>query len=136
MFEFHVTTAADTTKADPAVRELQLRRGVIDRVEVGFPPGCVALLHVAIYRGGALLWPENTDDGFSWDDYTLAFNPFYRLDNEPTTLQVRTWNEDDTYSHEAVIRINVAPTEVYFPDRPEPGLLRGIADALGGRRRR
>lgn len=134
MFSFDVTTAANVTKASPTRTSMQLIRGLIDLVEVAFPPGSQGLLHVVIERGGAPLWPNNVGEGYTWDDYTLRFSPLYELAAAPLALYAITWNEDDAFSHRVTLRFNIVPVEVYFPPRPELGILQRL-DRLLGRRR-
>lgn len=135
MFDFPITTPANTTKADPVRTDLKLHVGVIDLVHVAFPPGPQGLLHVTIERGGSLLWPRNEGDGFAWDDFTIVFNPIYELEDEPLTLTAVTWNEDDTFSHQVNVRINVQRRELCLPQHPEVGLLEQLTTRLFGRRR-
>jgi len=134
MFRFAITTPVNTTKADPLVTELPLRPGVINLVHVAFPPGPVALAHVAVYRAGSLLWPTNDDDGFAWDNFTLTFNPLERLEVEPFSLQARTWNEDDTFEHLVVLRMNVLPLDIADQAGEELTILQRLSDRLLGRR--
>ena len=131
MFDFAITTAANVTKASPTVTELPLDKGVIDRVQIAFPPGPQGLLHVVIYRGSSILWPRNEGEGFAWDDFTLEFNPFYKLLEEPLGLEARTWNDDDAYEHQVTIRFNVVLEEIIFPRPESPGGIAKILRALG-----
>jgi hypothetical protein len=135
MYRFPITTAKSITKAKATRTRLDVITGVIDQVNIAFPPGPQGLLHVAIYRSGALLWPPNDDDGYAFEDYTLAWNPLYRLGDEPLEFTAVTWNEDDTFSHLVVIRFNIVPVETYFPERQELGILQRVERAILGRGR-
>ena len=135
MHRFAITTSANVSKANAKRTLLRVGPGVVDKIDVAYPPGPQGLLHVAIYREGALLWPVNDDDGFAWDDFTLTWNPLYRLDDEPLAFQAFTWNEDDTFAHQVVIRMNIVPLETYFRDREELGILQRLERSLFGRGR-
>ena len=43
-----LTIPADTPETDPIEEELALTYGVIQRVEIEFPPGCAGLAHIKI----------------------------------------------------------------------------------------
>ena len=136
MYDFPVTTPANTTEANPTRTELLLDVGVIDQVEVAFPPGPQGLLHVRILRGASVLWPRNGGEGYAWDDDTLRFNPLYVLEEAPLALEAVSWNDDDTYDHQVTLRFNVVPAEVAFPPRAADSLVERLGDVLLGRRRR
>ncbi len=130
MFDFAVTTPANTTKANSQRTELPLRMGVIDLVHVAFPPGSRGLLHVFIERGGSLLWPENEGDGFAWDNFTIVFTPKLQLEAEPFTLVAVTFNEDDTFSHQVNLRFSVLAPEVALPQHPEVSVVEKLTQRL------
>jgi len=134
MFDFAVSTPANTTEADPQRTDMPLVRGVIDQVQVHFPPGPQGLLHAVIYRAGSPLWPRNVGDSFASDDFPIVFSPFYELEAEPLQLTAVTWNEDDSYAHQVNIRFNVVPRDLVFPDRAELGILEQLRRAILGRR--
>lgn len=133
MYDFAITTPASTAKASPLRTELVLHTGVVDQVQVAFPPGPVGLLHVLIQLGGSTLWPPNEDEGFAWNDFTIVFRPFYELRNPPI-LEVVSWNEDDFYDHLVSVRINIIPHEVVFGSGEELGILQRLERAIFGRR--
>jgi len=134
LYDYLVTTPANTTKASPTRTDLPLRRGMIDQVQIAFPPGPMGLLHVVIERGGSPLWPANVGAGFASDNFTIVFNPLYELVAAPLALTAVSWNEDDSYSHQVAIRVNVVPAHLYYPDRQELGILQRLERILLGRR--
>lgn len=138
MFDFPITTPANTTKAAPLRTDLELIKGVIDQVQIAFPPGPQGLLHVTIERGGSLLWPSNEGDGFAWDDFTIDYGPLYEIEDDPVTLQAVTYNLDDSFEHQVNIRINIVPRELIFPEplpTEELGILQRLERVLLRRRR-
>ena len=136
MYDFEVTTPANTARSDPTRTDMQLHKGVIDLVQIAFPPGPQGHLHVLIERGDSVVWPRNEGAGFVADRETITFAPFYELDDEPLTLEAVTWSDDDTFPHTIHIRLNVVPREIAFPSRPELPLITKMAGLLFGRRQR
>lgn len=135
MFDFPITTPANTTKADPQRTELRLRAGVITLVHIAFPPGSQGLLHVTVERAGSLLWPENEGDGFASDNFTVIFTPLYDLQAEPVTLTAVTYNLDDTFAHLVNIRISVQESAIALPQRLDLGVLERLFTRLFRRNR-
>ena len=135
MFDFAVSTPANTTQAAAQRTDMALEVGVINLVHIAFPAGPQGLLHVVIERGGSTLWPRNRADGFAWDNFTIAFNPMYEIEAAPELLTALTWNDDDTFAHQATLRFNVVPFEVAFPPRPEIGILQQLTGMFTSRRR-
>lgn len=133
MYDFQITTPAATAKSSPQRTELVLTTGVIDQVQIAFPPGPSGLLHVLIQVGSSTLWPRNEGEGFAWDDFTIDFRPLYELRNPPV-LEAVTWNEDDFYEHLVTIRINLIPPELAFGSGEELGILQRLERAIFGRR--
>lgn len=130
MYDFAITTPANTTKAAPQRTDLPLRPGIINLVHVAFPPGPQGLLHVTLERAGSLLWPENEGDGFAWDSFTIIFRPLYSLLAEPVTLTAVTWNLDDTFAHQVNVRFSVQSPELALPQHPEAGMLEALVRRL------
>lgn len=134
MHDFPITTPPNTTKASPLRTELPLLAGLIDQVQIAFPPGPQGLLHVTITRGSSLLWPVNEGDGFASDAFTIDFNPRLILADEPLDLAALTWNDDDSFSHQVNVRINVVDPELALGISPELGILQRLERTLFGRR--
>lgn len=130
MFDFTVTTPANTTKANPQRTPLPLRKGVIVLVHVAFPPGPQGFLHVLIHRGGATLWPENEGEGFVSDDFTIPFTPMLSLGSEPLTLTAVTYNLDSVHSHLVNLRFSVLDPEIALPQQLQAGVLQRLSDRL------
>ena len=104
---FLLTVPAETTEANPAELVMRLTAGTVYRVSVGFPLGCVGLVHVAIDRFKHQVWPSNPGASFAWDDYNVDFAEEYELREAPCTLVLRAWNEDDSFAHTVTCRIGV-----------------------------
>ena len=136
MYDYPVTTPANTTDVNPLRTQIAIVAGVIDLVHVAFPPGPQGLLHVRIERGGSPLWPRNIGAGFAADDFAIMFTPYYEIKAAPLGLEVVSWNDDDTYAHQVNIRINVVPPEVLYREGNMLGILKRIEGLVFGKRGR
>lgn len=101
-----------TPKTDPALVEIRLTKGTIVKVRIGFPDGCADFVHCVIVRGGSQVWPTNPDGNYHWNDYTFEIEAKYVLDDEPLTLKVEGWNDDEQNSHTISVGFNMLPLEV------------------------
>lgn len=128
IFRFSITTDANTTKANKKETVLKLTGGVIHQISISFPSGPLGLLHLQIVDGLFQVWPTNPDENFAWENVNISFKEFYELNQSPYRLSAFTWNEDDTYAHEVIIRIGVLPLLVVAPSlsaiRPRRGIFR------------
>jgi hypothetical protein len=105
---------------------MYLSHGIVHQVEISFPPGCAALVHVAIYRFEHQAWPTNPDGTFAWDDYTVRItNEAFGLITQPYALSLRAWSEDDTFAHTVTCRIGLKLPELHRPGSWVGRLLRG-----------
>ena len=93
------TTVAGTLRSAPLVTTVKMTRGVLYRFEVYFPPGASGLVGVQIRTADFQLYPVQRDQWFIGDNVTIAFDDLFSLDREPFLIDVRTYNEDDTYDH-------------------------------------
>lgn len=115
-YDFSFTIPANTPQASPHIEDIKLTRGVIHRVEIGFPRGCAGLAHLQIKRSVHQVWPTNPQGSFKTDGYTIAFNEFHKFFSEPYTLTLVGWNLDDTYPHTLEVRIGILPEKVLMPE--------------------
>jgi len=115
-FEFDAETPANTTETSPVKTKMKLTAGVIHYVEFMFPAGCVGLAHARVKHFGAPLWPRNIDGNLKGDNLVIRFSEVYELKPGNNTLELYTWNEDDTYSHTVTCRIGLLRKEELFPE--------------------
>jgi len=129
-----ISTPANTTEASPKETVLEVDPGIIHLLEISFPPGAAGLLHLQIFRELHQVWPSNPDADFAWDDVDSSWPEWYEIEVQPLRLLLRTWNEDDTYAHEVVVRFGLLPRAVLTPTNPEAGILARLERRLFGRR--
>ena len=110
-YRFGVTAPANTPKGAPVERLVRLTAGIVERVEITFPAGCVGLVGVRILRGGHQVWPTSPGEWFVSDDYTIAFSEQYPILDEPLELRIQAYNEDTVYPHTPVVRLSVKTEE-------------------------
>jgi hypothetical protein len=110
-YSVDVPVPANTPESAPVLQELKLTAGVINRIEVQCPAGNQALLKSQIYYHEHQAWPTNPDGSFSADDYVIAFDEYFPLDEEPYTVKIKAWNLSTKLPHTVTVRIGVIRPE-------------------------
>jgi len=126
IYRWGITVPANTPEASPVWKDLLMRKGVINKLDIHFPAGCVGLVHVAIFYGDTQLWPEQKGEYFATDDETISFTEYFELIHDWLEIRAMLWNEDDTYDHTISIRISVLPKWYVAPYI----ILKGLVDIL------
>ncbi len=112
MFQFiSLDVPPNTPESSPESLEIQLTEGVITNWWVGFPPGCVGLVHVAIYEYEHQIIPRAEDQDLYWDGYVFEIPDRYELLEDPYVVEVRAWSEDDIYQHTVTVGVAVEEIE-------------------------
>lgn len=114
-YDYAITVPASTTQGSPIEQVMELTKGVIHRVEIGFPIGTRAKVHCQIYHQEHQFLPTNPQGSFASDGYTIAFDEHFELKTAPYDLKARCWSDADTYSYDINIRVGVLPKEVVAP---------------------
>jgi len=107
IYEFTITTPANTPESSKQKTVLKLEAGTITDLKVLFPPGCAGLHYLQICKGGHQIFPKQLNY-FRGDNVLLDFpSPDILLYDQPYELDAYTWNEDDTYDHSVDIYIEI-----------------------------
>jgi len=113
-FTWDITVPADTSEDNPLEKDLILTEGVIDRVDVKFPPGCHGLVKVRLLRYGSQLIPLTRGEWVTGDGETVPTEGYYELLEEPYTLRFVGCSPGTQYEHTVTVRVNV------MRPRPDP----------------
>src|SRR5574341_598866 len=130
-YEYDVTSPANTAQAAPTEVAANLNVGIITHVAVQIPGGCVGLVHAQIWRSDYQVWPSNPDGNLKGDDALIEWSEEYFLEDEPLSLRLRVWNDDDSFPHTITFRFSVLPLEHGRSRVAAPGLIGRIAEMLG-----
>jgi len=106
-YSFDLLIPANTLKAAPVEREVNLTWGVITEVEIRFPPRCVGLAGVRILEHRHQLWPTNLDAWFYGNDETIKWDEYHELFEMPAIFTLLGYNDDDTFPHTPIIRFEI-----------------------------
>lgn len=114
-YRYGVTIPKGKTKAEPYQKELTLTKGIIHRVEIGFPGGCRGYVYLVLDHREHQLLPTNPDEAFNGERYTIVIKEHFPLTSEPYTLIARGWAPDAAYDHTITVRIGILPEWILVP---------------------
>jgi hypothetical protein len=109
IYEKALVIPKNTPISSPVSAFIEVHPGTVEQGSLFFPPGCCALAHVRIFYWEHQVWPMNPDSDFKGDGQLLVFPEKFELPGSPFIFRIDGWNEDDTYSHEPIVRILVTP---------------------------
>uniref|UniRef100_A0A6M3M801 Uncharacterized protein n=1 Tax=viral metagenome TaxID=1070528 RepID=A0A6M3M801_9ZZZZ len=106
-YEFAITVPANTTQASPKKQELELTHGIIQRIDVQFPIGTLALAHCRLEHHSFGHLPTNPTGSFATDGFIIPVDEYLEFFSAPYKIKAICWNDDDTYAHTVTIRISI-----------------------------
>ncbi len=102
-FERRVTTPASTTQAAPQVTAWPMPRGTLIEVTVVIPTGHAGLTGVALRYAGEHVYPFEDDSWIEGDDEVIDTPLDFEVGG--ADVSILTYNTDDTYSHDFIVRV-------------------------------
>jgi len=107
IYSYTIDTPANTSELSRIKTDLKLTAGIIHKVELVFPSGCAGFLYAAINHGLHQIWPTNPGEYFRTDGETISFDEYYELTSGENIITVYTYNLDETYDHELIVRLGI-----------------------------
>ena len=114
--EVEFTIPVGVTREAPLRKEVTLPRGIVEELDVIFPPGPVGLVGVRVFRGLHQVVPARYADWLIGEDITFTHRTPVELLSEPYVLTLEGYNEDEVYDHTVIFRFTVRSPE---PDTEE-----------------
>lgn len=126
-FFHYLTIPKSTTQASPLTFEFDLPIGVINRLWIEFPRGCSGLAGFQIFRGVRQVFPLPAGVWLRSDNAILNFAFTHEMTTEPHFLELRGYNDDDTYSHTIWLGVEMSGQQSDLPPQ-----LQGLINYLKG----
>ena len=130
LYSKQITISAGTSETNSQKSYFKINKGVITNIWITFPDGCAGLVKLRIYHEGHPFVPVNKDNFIRGNGYTFEFPVMYEITDEPMTLTVETWNEDETYSHTIDILFLILPKSVVMPVGATEGILESLKSLI------
>ncbi len=126
LYSKQITISRNTSEANAERYYFKVNKGVITNVWITFPFGCAGLVKLRVYHEGHPFLPVNKDNYIRGNGYTFQFPIMYEITDEPMTLMVEIWNEDDRYNHTIDILFLILPKSVVLPTGATEGILESL----------
>ena len=115
IFNKTVYTEIYTDQTDYTKTKFKLCHGIIHKLDIVFPPGCLGLVICTIYDNTHQVWPSNPDGYFQSDSEIISFREHLPFITDPYELNIYTFSVDDTYQHAITVRVGILPVRVLAP---------------------
>ena len=113
LYEQDITVPANTLVGAPVSQNMVLEKGEITWAMIRFPGGPAGLLKLAIFAadGVTQLWPGGAGNWMSGDNESPEWDTQFAITTVLGVYKViiKGYNDDDTYSHVAKVRLWVTP---------------------------
>lgn len=114
IYQKTITTPANTAKSVELRTVFPVVNGLVYQFELQFPPGPLGLTFVRVKDGGHQVWPTEDGEYFRGDNLIVSFEDLYLKLHPPFKFDVLTYNLDDTYDHDVILRLGVVSKDVYL----------------------
>lgn len=113
-FHYHAIPK-NTTQTNYLSYTLILPISQSERLWIGFPEGCKGLVGLQLWRGPEQIFPLPAGVWFRSDGVVVSFRFSHVIDKEPYNIEIRGYNEDDTYQHTPWIGLELHGLERDIP---------------------
>ena len=107
-----LTVPANTAEAAALEVAFPICHGVIHHVSIEFEKWCSNLLHIQVLRFRYMIFPSTPAASFAADGETIAWDDYFEVFENPYTLTIVGWNEDDFFDWTARIRVGIIPRTI------------------------
>jgi hypothetical protein len=128
MYAYSLTVDPVGGAANPVEQRCKISAGILSRIRITFPPGCLNLVQVVVYYQAHQIEPWNRDGAFHSDDYTFDMECRHTIIEPDTEVTLIGVSDDDTYPHTVDFVFDVTTP----PDVTVESLLQRFGDALVG----
>lgn len=109
IFEASITIPITATKTSPTKVTLKIARGIITKIMVRPRAGHRWLAHCVIFHGSHQIGPSTEGMDFHGEFFPIDWEEYYEFYQPPYELQIRGWNDDDTFAHTFDILVVILP---------------------------
>jgi hypothetical protein len=133
LYKIQRSVPAQTTKTAPDKQTLKISKGTIIQWVIYMPEECADLMQFRVYYGGHILLPYNEDFWMHGFFVPTTIPDDVNIDGAPYELDVVAYNDDDSYSHEYNLYVNVEPVEEIVTEEAEEGRFQRFLEWIGAR---
>jgi len=116
-FDYAIKIPIELTEENIQSTIIQLKPGVVNQVDVIFPPGCAGFAHLRIFYQLVQIFPLNISSSLASDDEKITWRESLVMEHPPYQLIAKTWNDDQCYPH--TLRLRFAMFGEPIPPPPD-----------------
>ena len=132
LYKISHSVPANTTTDNPDWQKLQISRGIIIQWIVFMPEEAADLLKVRVVYHGTQILPYTGKDWIYGLFKPTVIEDRIQIQDPPFELDIYAVNEDDSYSHEYNIYVNISPPEPVRPGGVPPSIVERFKGLFGG----
>lgn len=118
LFKQYVNVPANTTAKSPVWQQFKVTKGTITQWLIFSDPEAADLLHFKLSYQGSQIIPFRGNEWLEGFLQPVTLTENIELNKPPYVLDVRAYNEDDTFRHEVWIYVNIVKQQSV--ELPEP----------------
>jgi hypothetical protein len=109
IYTLPLTLPKNTPATALASDDLTIPPGTVNRVFITFPDGCAGLASVRVVVREHILWPTNSDQWFTGNNYTFSFDEALEIRGDSERFRFEGYNLDGIYPHTVYFILSVLP---------------------------
>lgn len=110
-YSYEVEVTPDDSVTDPVVYPIVLATGILRRVRIFFPYGCVNSVRCCLYDRSLQILPTNQDGYYALDGDSVDADVYYNLDDNDHFLYLVAWSMGTDYDHSLSVHLDVQGPE-------------------------
>lgn len=108
-FKHELIVPKNTLAADPEIARMYLVKGRLQKILIGFPPGCASMVHVIFKDGLLQISPSSPGETHHWDRYVEEIPMDYDLTDVKHLIKIFAWSPNTIYQHKLSVSFDVIP---------------------------
>lgn len=125
-YNYKLSVPANTPANAPVRQECGLTHGVLTQIRILCAPEGNAVLHSRLLRGGFQLVPLNPEGNVEAAWPPQEWGDHYEVFEEPYSLILEAWNDDDTFAHTVYVGFTLLPQDVVEAGQKDMSLVAKI----------
>jgi len=125
-----ITLTANKTEATSTKTQFKVNKGVIFRVWITFPNGCNGLVKLRMFIEGHPFLPVEQDAFIRGNDIVFEIPIFFEITQEPQTITVEAWNEDEVHAHTIEVYMLILDRSLVLPVGATEGIMESLSSLI------
>ena len=130
LYAEQITFTKNKTEAEATRYSFKVRKGVIYRIWITFPTGCHQLVKLRLLIDEHNFLPVHKYAYIRGNGFVFEFPMMFEIKEEPSTITIEGWNEDDTNDHTIDIYVLILDKSLVLPVGATEGILESLSSLI------